>query len=324
MIYFFVLIALLTLEFLYFKVADKFGIIDKPNFRSSHSKSTVRGGGVIFYFGALFFFLYSGFQYPWFFFGLTLMTIISFVDDMFSLSNKLRITIHFVSVILLSIQLNLFQMDWYYLIVTFIVVVGVINAYNFMDGINGITFCYSFAVGLLLSIMNHQIDFVSQDLLTFTLIALLVFAFFNFRQNARTFAGDVGSVSIAFILMFCLGLLIIKTGDLIYILFLLIYGLDSIWTIVLRLKNRENIFKPHRSHLYQYLANEAGVNKLVVSSIYGVTQFILGLLIIKVAKVDSILKWQFSICFVVVLSVFYLILKGYILRKYVKIKNSNV
>jgi len=215
-------------------------------------------------------------------------------------------------------------MDWYYLIVTFIVVVGVINAYNFMDGINGITFCYSFAVVLLLSIMNHQIDFVSQDLLTFTLIALLVFAFFNFRQNARTFAGDVGSVSIAFILMFCLGLLIIKTGDLIYILFLLIYGLDSIWTIVLRLKNRENIFKPHRSHLYQYLANEAGVNKLVVSSIYGVTQFILGLLIIKVAKVDSILKWQFSICFVVVLSVFYMILKGYIFRKYVKIKNSNV
>jgi UDP-N-acetylmuramyl pentapeptide phosphotransferase/UDP-N-acetylglucosamine-1-phosphate transferase len=67
MIYILVFIGLFFLELLYFKVANYFNIIDKPNERSSHSSITLRGGGIIFYFGALIYFIYSGFQYPWFF-----------------------------------------------------------------------------------------------------------------------------------------------------------------------------------------------------------------------------------------------------------------
>ena len=204
-------ILLFVLELLYFKVADKYNIIDKPNLRSSHTSITLRGGGIIFYFGAIAYFIYSGYQYPWFFLGLTLMTLVSFLDDILTLSNKIRLLIHFSSVLLMAYQLDLFNLPWYYLLITFIVVVGVINAYNFMDGINGITACYSIAVVLLLMIVNDQVNFVDQRLLSYSLIAVLVFSFFNFRVKAKTFAGDVGAVAIAYILLFALGALITPT-----------------------------------------------------------------------------------------------------------------
>src|SRR5690606_28164777 len=219
MTYLLIFIILFVLELLYFKVADRFNIIDKPNERSSHTAITLRGGGIIFYLGALVYFLLSGFQYPWFFLGLTLMTLVSFADDIMTLSNRIRLGIHFLSVLLMAYELQVFSLPWYFLLVTFIVVVGVINAYNFMDGINGITACYSLAVGGLLMLVNNQIGFVAQDLLAYTMLGVLVFTFFNFRTKAKCFAGDVGSVAIAYILLFALGALIIKTGNLLYFLF---------------------------------------------------------------------------------------------------------
>ncbi|MCS3555852.1 MULTISPECIES: glycosyltransferase family 4 protein [unclassified Sphingobacterium] len=316
--YLIVLIVLILLEIFYFKVADHFNIIDKPNERSSHSTVTLRGGGIIFYFGALIFFMLSGFQYPWFFLGLTLMTAVSFLDDVFTLSNKIRLLIHFSSVLLMTYQLDLFNMPWYYLIITFIIVVGVINAYNFMDGINGITACYSLAVGALLMIVNDKLNFIEQDLLTYTLMGVLVFAFFNFRNKAKCFAGDVGAVAIAFVLLFALGALIIKTGNIIYILFLSVYGIDAVWTIVRRLMKKENIFEAHRSHLYQFLGNEAKVNKLAISFCYGFIQLLIGLLIIQFSNQDLTTQIIFAVSLLVGLSVIYLILKTYIIKKYVK------
>lgn len=315
--YLIVLIILFVLELLYFKVADRFNIIDKPNERSSHSTVTLRGGGIIFYFGAFIYFILSGFQYPYFFLGLTLMTAVSFLDDVFTLSNKIRLVIHFSSVLLMTYQLDLFSMTWYYLLITFIIVVGVINAYNFMDGINGITACYSLAVGALLMIVNHQLNFIQQDLLSYTLLGVLVFAFFNFRNKAKCFAGDVGAVAIAFVLLFALGALIIQTGNLIYILFLSVYGIDAVWTIVRRLLRKENIFEAHRSHLYQFLGNEAKVNKLVISFCYGLIQLLIGLLVIQFSDQEAMVQIIFAVSLLVGLSAIYLILKTYIIKKYV-------
>lgn len=316
MIYILILISLFFLELIYFKIADKFNIIDKPNERSSHSTVTLRGGGIIFYFAALIYFLRSGFQYPWFFLGLSLMTIISFLDDIFTLSNKVRLLIHFSSVLLMTYQLEVFSMPWYFLLITFIIIVGVINAYNFMDGINGITASYSLAVGILLSIVNNKLMFIDQNLLTYCLLGVLVFSFFNFRMKAKCFAGDVGSVAIAYILLFALGALIIKTGNLIYILFLSVYGLDTVWTIIRRLLRKENIFEAHRSHLYQFLANEVRVNKLLVSFIYGLLQFIIGYVVIQFADAEIYLQLIFAIVLLSVLSLVYLIVKTYIVKKY--------
>ncbi len=321
MVYLIVFALLFILEIFYFKVADRFNIIDKPNERSSHNTITLRGGGIIFYFAALFYFIWSGFNYPWFFLGLTLMTIVSFLDDIFTLSNRIRLLIHFTSVLLMAYELNVFSLPWYNLVLTFIVIVGIINAYNFMDGINGITASNSLAVGSLLLIANQQIHFIDPEFLIFTILGVLVFAFFNFRNKAKTFAGDVGSVSIAFILIFALGLLIIKTGNIIYLLFLLVYGLDSVWTIIRRLISRENIFQAHRSHLYQFLANEGKINRLLISTIYGLLQFIIGLLIIYISKYTYGVQILFSLGLIVFLSIIYLLLKNTFITRINNLKN---
>jgi len=316
MIYLGIFILLFLLELAYFKVANHFNIIDRPNERSSHSKVTLRGGGIIFYFGVVIYFVKSDFQYPWFFVGLTLMTIVSFLDDIFTLSNKVRLFIHFSSVLLMAYQLNMFEMPWYYLLIGFVFTVGIINAYNFMDGINGITACYSLSVGILLMIVNRDIGFVSNELLIITNIAVLVFAFFNFRTNAKCFAGDVGSVAIAFVLIFVIGLLILKTGNFIYILFLSIYGIDTVWTIIRRLYLKENIFDAHRSHLYQFLANEAGVNKLFISFLFGLIQFGVGILVIRISTSNFYTQLLFSFGLLTVLSVIYLVIKTRVIKKY--------
>ncbi|MGJ1436897.1 MraY family glycosyltransferase [Sphingobacterium siyangense] len=317
MTYTIVLIVLFILELLYFKIADAFNIIDKPNERSSHTVVTLRGGGVIFYFAICIYFLVWGGRYPWFFLGLSLMSIISFLDDVYTLSNRIRLIIHFISVLLMAFQLEVFEFPWYYLVITFILAVGVINAYNFMDGINGITACYSLAVVSLLVIANQYLNFIEQDLLVYTMLGILVFGFFNFRNRAKCFAGDVGSVSIAFILLFSLGLLIIKTGNPIYILFLVVYGVDAVWTIIQRILRNENIFEAHRSHLYQYLANEAKINKLAISFFYGLIQFIIGIGVILVSERDLIYQLAFSGIIIVGLSVTYLIVRHYIIKKYI-------
>jgi len=316
MIYLIVFAGLIILELLYFRIATFFNIVDKPNARSSHTVVTLRGGGVIFYITGLLYFILSGFQYPWFFLGLTIMASVSFLDDIFTLSNRLRLLAHFSSVLLMSVQLDVFTMPWLYLLMTFVVTVGIINAFNFMDGINGITASYSLAVGMLLIIINQAIGFIAQDLLIYSMLGVIVFGFFNFRTKAKCFAGDVGSVTIAYILTFALGALILKTGNLLYFLFLAVYGIDTVWTIIRRLYLKENIFEAHRSHLYQLLGNEAGGNKLLISFCYGAFQFFLGLAVIYMANRDASEQLMFSLIVLGVLSLFYLLLKTWVIRKY--------
>lgn len=321
-IYIVVFVVLFVLELFYFKIADRFNIIDKPNERSSHTEVTLRGGGIIFYFGTLIYFLVSRGNYPWFFLGLTAITIVSFLDDLFTLSNRIRLLVHFTAVLLMAFQLQLFAMHWYYLLIGFIVVVGVINAYNFMDGINGITACYSLAVGGLILLVNRQITFVDQDILIYTLLGVLVFSFFNLRTKARCFAGDVGSVAIAYTLLFALGMLIVTTGKPIYILFMSVYGIDVVWTIIRRLLLKENIFEAHRSHLYQFLGNEVGMNKLLISFLYGIIQLIIGLVVIKVASYVTTIQWIFALSLLLVLSIIYLALKAWVIKKFVNNRNK--
>lgn len=315
--YLIVLAILFIAELIYFKLADKYNIIDKPNERSSHTQITLRGGGVVFYFGVLAYFIYSGFEYPYFFLGLTAITVISFLDDIFTLSNKIRLLIHLIAVLLVFYQWDLFALSWLWIIPALIGVIGTINAYNFMDGINGITAWYSIVVLALLATVNTEVHFIDQNLILYTMLGAAVFAFFNFRGRAKAFAGDVGSVSMAFIVVFLLGQLIITTGNFIYILFLAIYGVDAVWTIVRRLLKKENIFQAHRSHLYQFLSNEAGVNKLYVAFSYGLLQYFIGSAVMALAKESVEMQVGVSIAILVVLSIAYLILKQNIIKKYV-------
>jgi len=282
-----ILIGLFALEIFYFKIADHFNIIDKPNHRSSHTTVTIRGGGIIFTIAALIFFFTFGFQYPYFILGLFLISLISFLDDIFTLNNKIRLSIHLFAVILMFYQWQLFSLNWYWIPVALIFVIGTINAYNFMDGINGITGGYSLLVIATLYYINEQVvSFTSSDLLIIVGLSLLVFNFFNFRKKAKCFAGDVGSVSIAFIIVFLIGLLVIQTQNFNYILLLLFYGLDAVTTIVFRVIRKENIFEAHRSHFYQFLSNEKKWPHLVVVSIYILIQLIINVLLIALVGKD--------------------------------------
>lgn len=273
MYYLIVLVLLFSAELFYFRIADKCNIIDKPNERSSHTRITLRGGGIIFYFGVLVYFLTNHFEYPWFMLALTLITLISFIDDIRSTSQALRLVFHFSAMGLMFYQWGLFALPWWTILVALIICTGIINAYNFMDGINGITSGYSLIILVALAYINREIvSFVEQELIVTVLCSVLVFNFFNFRKHAKCFAGDVGSVSIAFIVLFLIGKLIIKTEDFSWIILLVVYGVDSVLTIIHRLMLHENIGLPHRKHLYQIMANELKVPHVVVSSVYMIVQ----------------------------------------------------
>lgn len=275
MYYFMIMVLLFVAELFYFRIADKFNIIDKPNERSSHTRITLRGGGVIFYFGALTYFLTSGFEYPWFILALTLVTFISFVDDIKSTRQITRLLFHFSAMALMFYQWGLFSLSWWWIIIALIVCTGIINAYNFMDGINGITGGYSLVILVALACINKEItSFVAENFIYTVLCSVLVFCFFNFRKRAKCFAGDVGSVSIAFIILFLIGKLIIQTEDFSWIVLLSVYGVDSVLTIIHRLMLHENIGLPHRKHLYQLMANELKFPHVMVSFIYMVVQAI--------------------------------------------------
>ncbi|MBD5242489.1 MAG: glycosyltransferase family 4 protein [Barnesiella sp.] len=276
MLYVVIGIILMIAELAYFRVADRFNIIDKPNLRSSHTSIVLRGGGIIFLFGAWLYSVFFGMTYPWFIWGLSLIGLVSFVDDIHSLPDSARLVVQFTAMFMMFYQFGILNIhDWWMVIVSLVVCVGIINAYNFMDGINGITGGYSIAVIVPLIYLNSLYDFINPAFLYVVGLSLMVFCFFNFRKKAKCFAGDVGSISIAFILLFALGLLILKTQDFSYIVFLAVYGADAILTICHRIKLHENLGEAHRKHAYQIMANELKIPHTTVSSLYMAIQLLI-------------------------------------------------
>lgn len=260
----------------YFKVADHYNIIDHPNERSSHTEVTIRGGGVIFLFAALCVLILH--PESWMIvLGMFTIGVISFIDDRITLSSKIRIIFHLTAVTLMFFSLGIFQLfPWYMCPVLYILVIGIINAYNFMDGINGITGLYSLVILTGLQYVNYKaFSFINTDLIWLPIMASCVFLFFNFRKRAKCFAGDVGSVTIAFYIIYLILNLIIQTGNYAYILFLAVYGVDTVLTIIHRLILKQNIFDAHRLHFYQILANEWRWSHLWVSILYAIMQLII-------------------------------------------------
>lgn len=286
-------------ELIYFYIADKCNIIDKPNLRSSHSSVTLRGGGIIFLISAWLYSAFYGFNYPWFLAGLTAIAGISFVDDIKSVPNKVRLVVHFAAMLCMFQDFGILNLQsWWIIILALILCVGIINAYNFMDGINGITGGYSLAVLVPLIFLNLKHPFIDSHFLYVALLGVIVFNFFNFRKRAKCFAGDVGSVGIAFIILFALGKLILETGNFTYIMFLAIYGIDSVLTIIHRILLHEDIGKAHRKHVYQLMANELHMPHVAVSSIYMVLQLGIsfGLIFLPINN------WVYSAAMLVILS----------------------
>ena len=301
-------IVLIVAELLYFKIADRFNIIDKPNERSSHTQITIRGGGIVFVLAGLVYFVYSVFQLPVFWLAFLAISAISFADDILTLSSKVRMPVQLGAVALMIYAvLPEFNILWF--AVALVLITGIINAYNFMDGINGITAGYSLVALVALYVLNVEIDFAPAALIALFIIADLVFSIFNFRTKAKCFAGDVGSVSIAFVVVYLIFSLIVKTGNPLFIMLLAVYGVDSVLTILVRLSKRENIFEAHRSHVYQWLVKPGPFSHLQVSAIYMVVQALISLTVIAVHTSSASTQWGVAVGILLALAIAYFLIK---------------
>ena len=360
-----ILLVLLLLELLYFRIADRFNIIDKPNQRSSHSRIVLRGGGIIFTIALWVWSIMSGFEYPWLLAGVTLAAGISFVDDIKSLPDSIRLVVQFVSMLLVFAEIGIIPgVDvlrqaqepstlavvepvetpqlWQWLIMLFALIVAVAgtNIFNFMDGINGITGGYAISVLIPLFLLNSSLDnpstslgmtdgsvistecnewrdpstafgmtggFMDETMLIVIGLSVLVFCFFNFRKKAKCFAGDVGSIGMALLLVFCIGRLMYVTGDVSWIVLYLIYGVDGMMTILHRIMLRENLGQAHRKHAYQLMANELKMPHVVVSSIYMAMQLIVSLIAIYVIPDTILAHWIYLIAAAIIMAGAYII-----------------
>jgi UDP-GlcNAc:undecaprenyl-phosphate GlcNAc-1-phosphate transferase len=309
MIYLFISVILFLVINLYFRIATRIKIIDIPNERSSHTKPTIRGGGIIIPLSILLLPLFSEDANIYLIGAIILSGAIAFFDDLISLSPVIRLLGYIGSIILAFYGLEIISLPTFYLIFILIVVAGVLNAFNFMDGINGITALYSIiALGTLIYLNNFLI-FIDQQFLALSFCATVVFAYYNVRKKARCFAGDVGAVSIAMIIVIGVISLIRSSNEFTYILFLAVYGVDSVLTIIHRLLKKENIFQAHRSHLYQYLTNQKGFSHLKVAAIYAGVQLFINIFIIASTEYNWFNWYMMYVIVLLPLGILYIVIK---------------
>lgn len=318
----FVIVALLLLamELVYFAIADKFNIIDKPNERSSHSSIVLRGGGVIFALSIVAWVVMMALQgncavvvgYLPFLVGLLIVAVVSFVDDIRSLPDSVRLVAQFAAMTLMFWSMGIMQWNmWWVVLISLVVCVGATNVINFMDGINGITAGYSLAVLLPLIVLNNNLHFVDSSFLIVAALGVLVFCLFNFRPKgkAKCFAGDVGSISIAFIMLFAIGRLVVQTQDVTYLIFLLIYGVDGCLTICHRILLHENLGRAHRKHAYQLMANELKIGHVKVSLVYMALQLVVSLGFIYLCPNTVLAHWIYLVSAGLLLALVYVLFK---------------
>ena len=325
MIWTYIIIAVLLLaaELIYFRIADKCNIIDKPNERSSHTTIVLRGGGIIFTLSMIAWAVlmvvqgYDVMPYLPFLVGLIMIATVSFWDDVKSLPDSLRMAIQVVSTLLMFWSVGLYTAisPWWLMVPVAVVAlffcVGATNFINFMDGINGITAAYSFAMLLPILLMNRGLGFIEDSYLIVAILGVIVFSIFNFRPKgkAKCFAGDVGSIGIAFIILFALGRLMLATTDVTYIVFFLVYGIDGTLTIIHRIMLHENLGQAHRKHAYQLMANELGMSHVTVSFFYMMMQLVISLGFIYLCPNTIISHWIYLLATALVLAVAYVLFK---------------
>ena len=332
--YIIIAVILLVAELVYFKIADKCNIIDKPNERSSHSTIVLRGGGIIFAISMIVWLILQMVHGEWltvhdylpFMVGLILIAGVSFWDDVKSLPDRVRLIAQFLAMGLAAWGMiqgsELMALDWYWLVLigiaSLIVFVGATNIINFMDGINGITAGYALAVLLPLLAVNYSwfvqdsgAGFIEPSYLIVAIIGVLVFCLFNFRPKgkAKCFAGDVGSIGIAFIMLFAIGKLIVQTGDITYLILLLVYGVDGCLTIFHRIMLHENLGEAHRKHAFQLMANELKIGHVKVTLLYMAMQLIVSLGFIYLCPDTIAAHWLYFVCAILILSVAYILFK---------------
>ncbi|MEB2777537.1 glycosyltransferase family 4 protein [Algoriphagus sp. D3-2-R+10] len=316
--YFIVFLSLLLLALIYHRLALKFNIVDKPNHRSSHIHTTVRGGGILFPFAVVFWWMAFDFQHTWMIIGIVWVSAVSLLDDIYTISRKIRFAIQFLALTMAFHDLEVFsQINWVALPVLYFISLAIINGINFMDGINGVTGLYGLVfLGSMLAVNTYSQIF-DQFLIRYEILAICVFLIFNLRKKALMFAGDIGSISLAYLMIYLLVQWYLNSDSWTVILFLLIYGLDTAITIFDRMRKGLKISEPHRSHLYQILANQGGYHHVNIALSYAVLQLGINFAFFIYPKTTP--GPYLGLGIIVVTGLIYIGLKSFLLRKYSKI-----
>ncbi|MFN0730066.1 MraY family glycosyltransferase [Polaribacter gochangensis] len=315
MVYILSIIFLFFSAFLYKLIAFRHNIIDKPNYRSSHTKPTIRGGGIIFTLSILLFFIVNDFEYPYFCIGVLLISIVSFLDDIYTLSAKIRFPFQIFSVFLTLLEVGLPFQPIYIFIIVLVVCIAVVNFFNFMDGINGLTGMYGLATILGFYFINLQEEVVNSDLLIYTFISLLIFGFYNFRKKALFFAGDIGSITLGMLVVFLGVYFIISLKSPVILLLIFFYGGDAILTLLYRkLFTKEIVFEPHRHHLYQKLVDIKKVPHIKVAIGYALLQTLINVLVYYTYSIDFSIQLLILFILILIFIGMYVFLFNYLKR----------
>ncbi len=303
--------------FIYQRLAIQFNIVDKPNERSSHKRVTIRGLGILICLLLPLSLIFGNLISPLYFGGLLLLGIVGLLDDKFDLSSKLRLILQMAAVILCWIGVGLPFNFSIAVIFGILLSIGVVNTFNFMDGINGMSILTAivFALSLIYIDVSQNVVVYPRTMLYVYLIILTILAFFNVRKKALAFLGDAGSLVMGLFSIIAVLSLVWQTGQFSYFALLLIYGVDSVGTICFRILRKENIFQAHRLHAYQMLANEKKYAHLTVSFLYAICQLLINMAVIHSESLSFDSLWIF-LFFLVALILTYLSLRIYYFKDF--------
>jgi hypothetical protein len=257
-------------------------------------------------------FCLNGFQYRWFFIGLSLITVLSFMEDVKPQHWRLRMNVHTMAMLLMLYQWGLFQ---HYLIFGFMALIfcmWMVNAYTIMDEGHGMTVLYSLVTVLALWYINtFQNEFIHKGILEALFPALLIFGTFNFCKKPMFKPNAVGSVAIAYTIVFLISMLVIKRREFDTVVLLAVYGVDTVLTFVQRLFAGKKVFMSHRLHLFQVLVDYHKMSGLWVAGIYAIVQTA-----ISVGFLFTRHRYWYALAVFVVCSTVYVLIRRWIFKKY--------
>ncbi len=293
----------------YIWTAKKLNLVDNPVVRSSHISKTITGFGLFTLFGMLIFSIFFPYIINSFFIiGLVMLGVISYLDDIRFVSHFIRLIFQIFALVLMSLELpftNLMVEKWPIILACVLFGILVLNAFNFIDGINGMLGLNCLVILLSLWWLNehltdidgNRIEFIKPEFIYTFISGLSVFLFLNLRRKAIVFLGDAGSITLAFIIFYLMILLVFKTGNIAYFLLFSVLGVDTGLTVIYKLILKENIFVPHRDFLFKKLVHVGRIPHVKVSFIYAAVQAFVSIFVILL-PLKGKLSGQLSILFI--------------------------
>ncbi|MDA0686792.1 MAG: hypothetical protein O3C22_08190 [Bacteroidetes bacterium] len=313
-----IMIALALATALYPRLAAVLNMVDVPNSRSSHRRATPTGFGLVLVVGVLLNLAHVPYADAWeFYTGFLLIAMTSFLDDYKPIAPGLRFLaqVAAVGLILYALPISKTNLDSpIVLLFALIFGVGMLNAYNFMDGINGMLLLHVLVVlGTLMSINmgwlgveRHHVHFIDNDILGIAFFVALLLAIVNARNQALGFIGDVGALGFAFIILYALYQLFAQTQNYMYFIFIGIFGIDTGCTIAVKLWRNESVTLPHRDFLFKRFVHVFKQSHLSISAPYALVQLASNIIVLQFPA-DLSSHWQlfWLAMFIATMVVFY-------------------